>query len=65
MKVDSIKWYNERMYDQMIVKRSEKRIEELRLDEIRIKARLREEEMKRIELNRILNRNGQNVDIMV
>ena len=62
MTVNRIKWYNERMYDQMIVKRSEKRIEELRLDEIRIKARLREEEMKRIELNRILNRNGQNID---
>lgn len=47
----------------MIVKRSEKRIEDLRLEEIRIKTRLREEQMKRIELNRILNRNGQNVDV--
>jgi uncharacterized protein with GYD domain len=50
------------MYNQLLINKTDKRIEELRLEERRIK-RLREaSEQARIEMNRRMNRNGQNVD---
>jgi hypothetical protein len=64
MSLGSIKAYNEKMYNKLLINREDKRIEEIRLEEIRLK-RIREaSEMARIEMNRRMNRAGQNVDIL-
>ena len=64
MSVESIKVYNDRMYDQLILNRTERRIDELRLEERRIKHLREVSEEARIEMNRRMNRPGQNVDRM-
>jgi len=64
MNVESIKVYNDRMYDQLILNRTERRIDELRLEERRIKHLREVSEEARIEMNRRMNRPGQNVDRM-
>ena len=64
MSVESIRVYNDRMYDQLILNRTERRIDELRLEERRIKHLREVSEEARIEMNRRMNRNGQNVDRM-
>ena len=58
MSVDSIR----RMYDQIVLNRTERRIDELRLEERRIKVMREVTEEARIEMNRRMNRPGQNVD---
>jgi hypothetical protein len=55
---------NAEMYRQMEIKKLEKRHEELRLEEQRVRANLKDNEEKRIEMNRRMNRPGQNVDRM-
>ena len=62
MSIDSIKAYNDRMYDQLILNRTERRIDELRLEERRVKHLREVTEQARIEMNRRMNRPGQNVD---
>jgi len=62
MNVESIKVYNDRMYDQLILNRTERRIDELRLEERRVKHLREVTEEARIEMNRRMNRPGQNVD---
>jgi hypothetical protein len=62
MSVDSIKAYNERMYNQLLINRTDRRIDELRLEERRVKQMREVEEQARIEMNRRMNRPGQNVD---
>lgn len=64
MKIDSVKEYNDRMYNQLLVNRADKRHEELRLEERRNKQIREVSEQARIEMNRRMNRNGQNVDRM-
>ena len=64
MNVESIKVYNDRMYDQLLLNRTERRIDELRLEERRIKHLREVSEEARIEMNRRMNRPGQNVDKM-
>ena len=64
MSVDSIRAYNDKMYDQLILNRTDRRIEELRLEERRVKQLREVTEEARIEMNRRMNRNGQNVDRM-
>ena len=64
MSVDSIRAYNDRMYDQLILNKTDRRIEELRLEERRIKQIREVTEEARIEMNRRMNRPGQNVDRM-
>jgi len=64
MSVESIRVYNDRMYDQLILNRTERRIDELRLEERRIKHLREVSEEARIEMNRRMNRPGQNVDRM-
>ena len=64
MSVDSIKAYNERMYNQLLINRTDRRIDELRLEERRVKQMREVEEQARIEMNRRMNRPGQNVDRM-
>ena len=64
MIVDSIRAYNDKMYDQLILNRTDRRIEELRLEERRVKHLREVSEQARIEMNRRMNRPGQNVDRM-
>ena len=62
MSVDSIRAYNEKMYNQLLINRTDRRIDELRLEERRVKQMREVEEQARIEMNRRMNRPGQNVD---
>ena len=64
MSIDSIRAYNDKMYDQLILNRTDRRIEELRLEERRVKHLREVTEQARIEMNRRMNRPGQNVDRM-
>ena len=64
MSVDSIRAYNNKMYDQLILNKTERRIDELRLEERRVKHLREVSEEARIEMNRRMNRPGQNVDRM-
>ena len=64
MSVESIRVYNDRMYDQLILNKTERRVEELRLEERRVKDLREVTEQARIEMNRRMNRPGQNVDRM-
>jgi len=56
---------NAEMYRQMEIKKLDRRHEELRLEAMRVKERIKDNEDKRIEMNRQMNRPGQNVDRMV
>ena len=62
MSVESIRVYNDRMYDQLILNRTDRRIDELRLEERRVKHLREVSEQARIEMNRRMNRPGQNID---
>jgi hypothetical protein len=62
MSVDSIRAYNNKMYEQLILNKTERRIDELRLEERRVKHLREVSEQARIEMNRRMNRPGQNVD---
>ena len=64
MNVEAIKVYNDRLYDQLILNRTERRVDELRLEERRVKHLREVTEQARIEMNRRMNRLGQNVDKM-
>jgi hypothetical protein len=58
MNVEAIKVYNDRVYDQLLLNRTERRVDELRLEERRVKHLREVTEQARIEMNRP----GQNVD---
>jgi hypothetical protein len=60
--ISSIKEYNDKMYNQLLLNRTDRRIDELRLEERRIKQIREVSEQARIEMNRRMNRPGQNVD---
>jgi tellurite resistance protein len=55
---------NAEIYRQMEIKKLDRRHEELRLEAMRVKERLKDNEEKRVEMNRRMNRPGQNVDRM-
>lgn len=52
------------MYRQLDIKRLDKRHEELRIEEQRVRLNIRDNEQARIEMNLRMNRPGQNVDRM-
>jgi len=52
------------IYRQIDIKKLDKRHEELRLEEQRVKLNIKDNEEKRIEMNRRMNRPGQNIDRM-
>jgi hypothetical protein len=64
MTVDRISQHNSEVYRNMSVKRLDKRHEELVQEERRVKHNHEVDEAKRIEMNRRMNRPGQNVDRM-
>ena len=55
---------NAEMYRQSEIRKLDKRHEELRVEEQRVKLNLKANEEARIEMNRRMNRPGQNVDRM-
>ena len=55
---------NAEIYKQTEIKKLDHRHEELRLEEQRVRLNLKDNEEKRIEMNRRMNRPGQNVDRM-
>jgi prephenate dehydrogenase len=60
--INRIAKYNAEIYQKMQIKNAERRLDELRLEERRNKQIREVSEQARIEMNRILNRPGQNVD---
>ena len=55
---------NAEIYQKLEIKKLDKRHEELRIEEQRVKLNLKDNEEKRVEMNRRMNRPGQNVDRM-
>jgi hypothetical protein len=55
---------NAEMYRQMEIKKLDKRHEELRVEEQRVKLNIKAKEEARVDMNRRMNRPGQNVDRM-
>ena len=64
MSVNRISEYNAEIYQKMQIKNTERRLDELRLEERRNKHLREVSEQARIEMNRRMNRPGQNVDRM-
>ena len=62
MNVNKIAEYNNEIYRNMQIKNTERRLDELRLEERRNKQLREVTEQARIEMNRLMNRPGQNVD---
>ena len=62
MSVNRISEYNTEIYQKMQIKNTERRLDELRLEERRNKHLREVTEQARIEMNRRMNRPGQNVD---
>jgi hypothetical protein len=62
MKVDSIHTHNNEVYRLQEIRRVDRRHLERVQDEARIKHNREVDEAKRIEMNKRMNRNGQNVD---
>ena len=64
MTVNRVSGQNEEIYHQLEIKKLDKRHEELRIEEQRVKLNHKDNEEKRVEMNRRMNRPGQNVDRM-
>lgn len=64
MTVSKVTEQNVESYRQAELKKLDKRHEQLRLEERRIKYEQEINEQKRIEMNRQMNRSGQNIDRM-
>jgi len=62
--INKIAEYNNEIYRNMQIKNAERRLDELRLEERRNKQIREVSEQARIEMNRRMNRPGQNVDRM-
>ena len=62
MSVNRISEYNAEIYQKMQIKNTERRLDELRLEERRNKQIREVSEQARIEMNIRMNRPGQNVD---
>ena len=62
--INRISEYNSEIYRAMQIKNAERRLDELRLEERRNKQIREVSEQARIEMNRRMNRLGQNVDKM-
>ena len=62
MSVNKITEYNNEIYRNMQIKNAERRLDELRLEERRNKQIREVTEQARIEMKRLMNRPGQNID---
>ena len=62
MTINSVTDRNNEMYRQLSINNLDKRHEALRIEEMRVKENLKYIEEKRVEMNRQMNRAGQNID---
>ena len=62
MTISSVTDRNNEMFRQLSINNLDKRHEALRIEEMRVKENLKYTEEKRIEMNRQMNRAGQNID---
>ncbi len=60
--INRISEYNNEIYRNIQIKNAERRLDELRLEERRNKQIREVSEQARIEMNRRMNRPGQNID---
>jgi len=65
MTISSVTDRNNEMYRQLSINNLDKRHEALRIEEMRVRERIKYTEEKRVELNRQMNRAGQNIDKLV
>ncbi len=64
MSVSRITEYNNLLYQQVLINNVDKRHNALVLEELRLREDFKSNQAKRTELNRLMNRPGQNVDEM-
>ena len=64
MTITNVTEFNNEMYRQLSINNLDKRHEALRIEELKVREDLKANEAKRMEINRQLNRPGQNVDKM-
>jgi len=62
MTISSVTDRNNEMYRQLSINNLDKRHEALRIEEMRVRERIKYTEEKRVELNRQMNRAGQYID---
>ena len=65
MTISSVTDRNNEMYRQLSINNLDKRHEALRIEEMRVRENIKYTEEKRVELNRQMNRIGQNIDKLV
>ena len=64
MSVSKITEYNNMLYQQVLINNVDKRHDALVIEELKIREDYKANEAKRTELNRLMNRPGQNIDKM-
>ncbi len=64
MGIDKISEWNNQVYQRTEIMKADRRHNDAVVEQQQIKARREADELKRIEMNRYLNRSGQNVDRM-
>jgi len=64
MSVSRITEYNNLLYQQVLINNVDKRHAALLVEELRLREDFKSNQAKRTELNRLMNRPGQNVDEM-
>jgi hypothetical protein len=62
--IERVTAQNAEIQKQLEIKKLDKRHEELRIEEQRVRLNLKDNEEKRVEMNRRMNRPGQNIDRM-
>jgi len=64
MNITKISDQNNIMFRQLTINNLDKRHEALRIEELRVREDIKANQAKRIELNRTLGRDGQNIDTL-
>lgn len=64
MGVDKVSEWNNQVYQRTEIKKADQRHAEAVVEQQQTKARREADELKRVEMNRYMNRPGQNVDRM-
>lgn len=62
MTITKVTEFNNEMFRQLSINNLDKRHEVLRIEEMKVREALKNNEAKRVEMNRQMNRSGQNID---
>lgn len=62
MTITKVTEFNNEMFRQLSINNLDKRHEVLRIEEMKVREALKNNEAKRVEMNRQMNRAGQNID---